>query len=79
VRLLVVVACVYTSNAIPLFACLKNSCPVFTSSPFAFSSVPKECRNVSEGNLIQSGQGRYEQKQSEHRGNAMYHFRITAP
>jgi hypothetical protein len=34
--------CVYTSGVILLFAGRKSSWTVFTSSPFAFSSVPKE-------------------------------------
>ena len=38
----------YTSSVILLFACLKSSCTVFTSSPFAFSNVPKEWRKVCQ-------------------------------
>ena len=34
-RLFEFTACVYTSSVILLFACLKSSCTVFTSSPFA--------------------------------------------
>jgi hypothetical protein len=47
-RLFEVVACVYTSSVILLLACLKSSWTVFTSSPFALSSVPKVWRKVCQ-------------------------------
>jgi hypothetical protein len=40
--------CVYTSSVILLFACRRSSWTVFTSSPLAFSKVPKVCRKVCQ-------------------------------
>jgi hypothetical protein len=40
--------CVYVSSVTLLSACLKDSCTVFTSSPFAFRSVANECLNTCQ-------------------------------
>ena len=43
-RLCEVTARVHTSSVILLLACRRSSWTVFTSSPLAFSKVPKVCR-----------------------------------
>ena len=43
-----VTACMYTSSVILLLACCISSWTVFTSSPFAFSKVPRVCRKVCQ-------------------------------
>jgi hypothetical protein len=37
------------TTVILLFECRRNSWTALTSSPFAFSNVPKECRNMLPG------------------------------
>src|SRR5215470_1778049 len=40
--------CVYVSSVILLSACLRDSCTVFTSSPFPFRRVANEWRNTCQ-------------------------------